>query len=314
MTKNRVTKTSVDTLHFTRKQAQDWRLPEFQREDTVNAAVTALVERLQTDGGVLPGIITFGVVDGTRYLIDGRQRRHAFLLSELAEGYVDARTCYCGSMAELAEEFVALNSHLVSMKPDDIMRGLEPCSPVLQTIRKHCPFVGYGQIRREGASTLLSMSALVRSWATSAPVVPGARNISGATLARQMTQEDGEQIVRFLQCCFKAWGNDQEYFRLWASLNLTLCAWLYRRIVLTKYSAKTQKISDTQFTKCLMSLSASSTYVDWLVGRKLGDRDRAPAYARLKAIFTKRLIDDGADKPLLPAPPWAHGNSRSHVV
>lgn len=312
--KNRKTQTSVDSIHFTKKQAQDWRLPEFQREDTVNGNVLSLVERLKADGGVLPGIITFGVVDGVKYLIDGRQRRNAFLLSELAEGYVDVRTCYLDSMADLAEEFISLNSHLVVMKPDDIMRGLEPCLPVLQMIRKACPFVGYGQIRREGAATLLSMSSLIRCWSTSAPPVPGSRSTSGTALARQLSTEEGEHAVRFLNCCFKAWGTDPEYFRLWGALNLTLCAWLYRRIVLTKYSAKTQKINDAQFTKCLMSLSASPTYVDWCVGRKLGERDRSPAYGRLKAIFTKRLIADGCEKPLLPAPPWSHNSSSRALV
>ncbi len=308
MAKNRVTKTSVDTRLFTRKQVSDWRLPSFQREDRVNANVLALVERLKTDGGVLPGIITFGVVDKQEYLIDGRQRRNAFLLSELKECYADTRTCYCDTMADLAEEFIALNSHLVTMKPDDIMRGLEPVVPVLQLIRKKCPFVGYDNIRRNDKAPLLSMSALVRCWTASARDVPASAGASGATSARLLTTEEGEQCIRFLQCCFHAWSYDPEYYRMWSAINLTLTAWLYRRIVLTSYSAKTKRLTDAQFTKCLMALSASPTYSDWLVGRHLGDRDRAPAYSRIKDIFAKRLVEEFGGKPLLPAPPWAHGS------
>lgn len=307
MAKNRITKTSVDTLHFTRKQASDWQLPDFQREEKINKNVLELVEHLKRDGGVLPGIITFGVVDGQRYLIDGRQRRNAFLLSELEEGYADVRVCYLETMGDLAEEFIALNSHLVAMKPDDIMRGLEPCLPLLQLLRKKCPFVGYGQVRRDGASAVLSMSATLRSWRGAAPDIPTISGVgSSSQLARTMTPEDTDAVIRFLTCCYKAWGNDPEYFRLWGSTNLTLCAWLYRRLVLRAYSAKTRQITDAQFTKCLMSVSASPTYGDWLVGRKLAERDRSPAYGRLKDIFAKRLQEEFGEKPLLPQPSWAH--------
>jgi hypothetical protein len=36
-----------------------------------------------------------------------------------------------------------------------------------------------------------------------------------------------------------------------------------------------------------MSVSANTDYVDWLVGRNLGERDRTPAYGRLKTIFVQ---------------------------
>ena len=39
----------------------------------------------------------------------------------------------------------------------------------------------------------------------------------------------------------------------------------------------------------------------------MGDRDRSPAYARLKAIFARRLQEESRDhkKPLLPQPAWS---------
>jgi len=56
-----------------------------------------------------------------------------------------------------------------------------------------------------------------------------------------------------------------------------------------------------------MSISADTLYLDWLVGRKLGERDRSPAYDRIKKAFVKRLEQDMGRKPSLPAPAWANG-------
>lgn len=55
-----------------------------------------------------------------------------------------------------------------------------------------------------------------------------------------------------------------------------------------------------------MALGADADYGDWLVGRALTDRDRAPCYARIRAIFAKRLVqDDPGKRHLLPQPAWA---------
>jgi hypothetical protein len=54
-----------------------------------------------------------------------------------------------------------------------------------------------------------------------------------------------------------------------------------------------------------MSISADSTYVDWLLGRHIGERDRSPCYRRIKDIFAARLEAIQGKKPLLPQPSWA---------
>ena len=54
-----------------------------------------------------------------------------------------------------------------------------------------------------------------------------------------------------------------------------------------------------------MSLSADTNYIDWLSGRKIGDRDRAPAFARIKTLFGNRLQQDRGKRPLMPQPAWA---------
>ena len=37
----------------------------------------------------------------------------------------------------------------------------------------------------------------------------------------------------------------------------------------------------------------------------LGDRDRSPAYQRIKASFVERLRDELGTRVMLPAPPWS---------
>lgn len=303
----KVTGTYVDTIAFNAETAKKWAVPGFQRAVTVNRKITELAEHLKENDGVLPGIICFGILDRTHYLIDGQQRREAFLLSGCKTGYADARFCHFDSIAEMATEFVSLNTHLVSMKPDDILRGLEPSLKCLQLLRKKCPFVGYDMIRRSEANPIVSMSAMLRAWKYSAAEVPGGGGASSAMLAQGMSEDDADNLADFLNLCMKAWGRDQVYSRLWNLLNLSLCAWLYRRLVLSTYSARSVRLTKDSFCKCLMSLSANELYVDWLQGRKFGDRDRAPCYARIKALFVRRMEAETGKKSVLPAPAWAVG-------
>ncbi len=301
------TNTHVETIEFTREQAEAWTLAPFQRPLTINEKVRKVAQQIKDDGGVIPGIICFGVLDKITYLLDGQQRRAAFILSEKPVGYADARFCRFTTMAQMSREFVDLNAHLVSMKPDDNLRGLEACLPALQKIRELCPFVGYDSIRRGERSPILSMSMTVRAWDQSATDVPGCGSVSSASLAESISVEDAELLAGFLNVAMTAWGRDREYGRLWLAVNMTICMWLYRRIVLTSYSSKTPRLSKDQFTKCLMGLSADPTYLDWLAGRHIGRHDRAPCYARIKQIFVKRLNDMGVPKANLPAPAWTHG-------
>src|SRR5579872_6434244 len=113
------TSSRVDTIMFTKAEAKAWTLAPFQRPPATNKKVEACTEEIRTAGGVIPGIVTFGEILDKRYLIDGQQRRNAFLASGLEVGYADVRICTFETMADMAREFDRLNSHLVSMKPDD---------------------------------------------------------------------------------------------------------------------------------------------------------------------------------------------------
>ncbi len=307
----KTTKTKVDTICFTKASAAEWVLPPFQRPLRVNDKMARLAEDLKECGGVIPGVLTLGILKGQTYLIDGQHRREAFYMSGLAEGFADVRIHYFDSLGEMGEEFVALNSQIVRMRPDDILRGLEGGSPPMKALREKCPFVGYDMIRRGEAAPILGMSVLLRCWFGSVTEVPTRSTEPAVRFVSQMTADESDRIVEFLGLCHAAWGKDSEYQRMWGNLNLTLCAWLYRRTVLAPYSAKSARLSRAQFGKCLMSLSADTGYLDWLMGRVLGERDRSPGYARLKSIVGTRVRNDTGVLPNLPAPAWAsHVKSR----
>jgi len=301
------THTTVDTLELTQKLVSSWKSPPFQRDLKINNKVLSVADEIKTDGGVVPGIITIGVLDGETYVVDGQHRLAAWLQTGLPYGYADVRTHWFTSMGDMANEFVRLNSALVKLRPDDILRGMEPSTPSLQKIRRKCGFVGYDTVRRSPKAPILSMSLFIRSWAATRAEVPSlkASVISVAT----MDEEDTNDAIDFIGLCFEAWRRDTEYSRLWSALNLTLCAWLYRRIVLGQHltsNSRSVRFSKDEFRRCLHALSAETNYLEYLVGRQLGDRDRAPAYARIKTIFQKRYLMDKNRKVRLPSPAWAH--------
>lgn len=304
----KTTRTTVDTIQVTEQVIASWHAPPFQRPLGVNDKVREVAEEIR-ETGVVPGILTIGILSQTRYLLDGQHRVHAVRLSEKEEVYADVRYFFCNSMAEMGAEFVRLNSQLRKMRPDDMLRGLEGSLAALRSIRERCRFVGYDMIRRSDSSPILSMSVALRIWRGSQTEVPASTfGMGAAALAETVTAEEADQLCGFLSTSLTAWGRDVQYSRLWSVLNLILCAWLYRRTVITQYTGKTPRLSREQFKQCLMSLSADKNYVDWLVGRHMGQRDRSPAYDRIKRIFAARLTQEMGRKPSLPAPAWAtHG-------
>lgn len=299
------TQTALDTIEVTPDLVRSWKLPPFQRPLRTNEKVLQLGQQIKRDGGVIPGVMVLGVLNKERYLVDGQHRRESFLLSECIVGYVDVRVLYFDSMAEMGEEYVHLNSRLVNMRPDDVLRGMEESFPALGRIKKRCPFVGYDHVRRSEKSPVLSMSALLRCWSASATEVPRQACGSALSLAQSLSSEEADTCIEFLTIAYGAWGRDQAYARLWANLNLSLCMWLYRRLVITPYSPNTPRLSKEQFRNCLMSLSADPTYPDWLVGRNNAQRDSSPAYKRIKDSFARRIEIETGKKPRLPQPAWA---------
>lgn len=303
----------MDTLLLTIGGIDRWKRPAFQREQHMTVKVIALIEELKQNGGVIPGIITLGKLTGETYLIDGQHRIAAFRESGLEEGYADVRICHFDSMAEMGEEFVKLNSALVRMKNEDILRGLEGMNPHLAAIRRKCPFIGYDHVRivppgTTGSKVLLSMAVAIRTWygsektPTTGPSSPASANM--------LNETDVKMITDFFAACFEAWSNDKSNFKLWGSLNLCILMWLWRRVVLGQDAAqrhggsKPLRLTRDQFVACMMTLSADGRYSDWLVGRSLGDRDRGPCYTRIRETFVRRLAGFDMRAPRFPKSDW----------
>lgn len=311
---------AMDTLIVPRVAMEKWVVPPFQRDLRINSKCRELAPAIEKSGEI-PGVITLGYIRGaahTRYILDGQHRRGSAFLTNRDEFLVEVRLCAYDNMAQMGKEYAILNSKLVQHKPDDYLRGLEGSTPVLKAIREHCPFVGYGNIRRGKSAPIVSMSVVIRAWAASSADTPANYTQGPAqNIASQMTEPEAAMLIRFLTIAKQAWGMDTEYTRLWGSLNLTLCMWLFRRMI-TDYSReyfqsgnkRSITVGIEAFKKCLMALSADTDYLDWLVGRTLSEPNRAPCYGRVKRIFTSRLTSDLRDslrgtKVRLPSPEWA---------
>ena len=310
----RSVRSKMDTLELTIDALDRWKKPPFQREQRMTKKVRLLVAELKESSGVIPGILTLGRMDGDTYLIDGQHRVAAFRESGLETGYADVRICEFDNMGEMGAEFVKLNSSLVRMKNEDILRGLEGVNPLLAQLRRRCPFIGYEQIRvvdpKAGiARRTLSATVALRSWYGSA-VTPNAGPASTACVDL-LTEESVEAMTDFYSACYEAWGGDKPNFRLWGALNVTVLAWLWRRTVLGENDRTghgglgPMRITRPHFIACMMSASADSQYTDWLVGRGINnDRDKSPCYRRLQGIFARRLSNDGQRHKGFPGGDW----------
>jgi hypothetical protein len=305
----KASQSKMDTLILTPSIVNNWKIPPFQRPLRINCKVQMAAERIR-QGEVIEGVLTLGMVKGEQalYIVDGQHRIEAFKLSAINEAIADVRIVVFADFGEMAAEFVQLNSALVRMRPDDILRGSESSVPALLAIRNACEFVGYDQVRRGGLSgSIVSMSALLRCWGASQYEVPAPSNIGGALgLARSLDGRSVSNLIAFLSVAFSAWGRDPEYFRLWGNLNMTICMWMWNKLVIDRerFGNRRYAVLDIPtFKKCLMSVSADMDYVAWLVGRNLSDRDRSPTYNRLKSIFSSRLTEEGKNSRL-PQPAW----------
>lgn len=310
----RQTRTKMDTLLLTPALVATWKKPPFQRTLLINSRVREVVEAIRDSGGIVPGILTLGVIGADTYLVDGQHRTEAFKMTGLKEGFADVRIHWFESIGDMAQEFEELNSALVNWKPDDILRARECYMPALQELRKLCPFIGYTMVRRSTGAPLMSMSAVLRCWFGSETEVPAAGGGKSSRMAAErLTMEETRSLAAFLELPLSAWGRDAEYFRLWGNLTLMLTMWLFRRTVIGLYSPATTRLTREQFRRGLQGMSADERFLEYLVGRSLNDTSRAPTYNRVKAIFAARLENEfggktvkGHTKLRLPTPAWAH--------
>jgi hypothetical protein len=102
-------------------------------------------------------------------------------------------------------------------------------------------------------------------------------------------------------------GRDPEYTRLWGSLNVILCMWLYRRIVLrqTVTSPKMVVVGKDLFKSASCRCRPTAATSTGPPGGTWVTVNRSPAYVRIKQVFARRISEETRCKPLLPAPAWA---------
>lgn len=128
-----------------------------------------------------------------------------------------------------------------------------------------------------------------------------------------LDEAEARRLCQMLTTCYEAWGSEQENYRLWGTLNLSLSMWLWRRLVLREGltvkrgggGLTVTTLTPDNFRQCLMAVAANAQYVEWLLGRGLRERDRSPAYNRLKAIFAGRIGGMAYGRPILPSVDWA---------
>jgi hypothetical protein len=299
-------KTQMETKLLSLEELDSWVLPPFQREEQQTKKVIEFAEMLKQNGGMIGGVIHLGLLRGETapiYLVDGQQRRSACHLSERDTFIADTSLKVYDSMVEMAEDFRKVNSRLVPLKPDDLLRACEVTHAPIAQLRKDCPFVGYGNIRRQESSPVLSMSAALKSWFGSGLQTPGATG-QAINMLDQFTDTQRQLLTVFLLMAYHAWGVDKTNARLWSNPNLTMCMYLYRKLMLEPNNRR-GAVPGEMFGKCLMSVSANSSYYDWLQGRHLRERDRSPCYKRLRFIFAERLTKEYGGKTFrMPSPSW----------
>jgi len=297
-------KTELRKVLLTPDVVGNWLKPPIQRPFTNNAKVREVSDQIRSELE-FPGIIHIGVLNDVLYLVDAQHRLEAWSMAGSPPIRADVRFVHFSSMGEIGEEFFRVNQHLVNIRPDDKLRALELTLPVLLEIRRHCPFVGYDHIRRNGSSPIISMSKLLRNWMASSAETPVSGGSASVHVAAQLQAASAKDLIDFLRLAHAAWGRDPEYARLWAGLNLTMCMWLYRNMVLDTYTERTTELTKQQFGRALSTLSSNGAYLDWLVSRNLSDHSRSPAYTRMKKVMLPRLREDlGTSRIYFPDPPW----------
>lgn len=302
----KTTRTSTDTISFSLEEMKRWNKPEFQREIKKTRRYYDAVETIKASGGVIPGVMTLGILEGTKdiYKIDGNHRTEAAKESGCETFFADVRYVY-GSMEDFADEYSRLNEQISATKPDDRLRAAAVSNPRVNRLLALCKVVGFA--KRNQPKLKISMSSILRAWNNASRSTPAARGkaASAIDIIRDISDEDFGHLCALLNHCEAAWGRDFEYASLWGQMNLTTVMWLYVQLVTTDpASPKIKRLSKEIFEKCLMSLSAEERYVTWLKGRN-GGTHRGPCYMRVKEKFAKRIYEETGSKPNLPQPEWA---------
>lgn len=282
-------------------------MPEFQRGFQRNKKFEEVKDYIVARHEI-PGELTIGILDGMPLALDCQHRIHAFLDTDLESVKVTVVQFTNGSYQDYAREFTLRNSQIRALDTNDRLRGMAPNLPLINKLVNDFPFMSFAAAK---SGDNLSVSTVLSTWNKATQDTPSATN-PVAEIASVLTDSEYLRMAAFIQCAHRAWGDPVRSNKmLWSSLTLTMTAWLYRRVVepVEDPARKVTKIDDLTFSKCLMGVAADPTFSDWVVGRRLGRRDRGPAYNRVKEIFVQRLRHEYPERKNinLPQPRWSRG-------
>ena len=302
---------STELMVLTHRIVEGWERPPFQRPAASAKKVSKLAVKIQ-DRGYLLTAIYLGVLDGVTYLVDGQNRREAFIASGLVsikapvltKHYPDGKP----GLLEMCEDFLLINEHIQNPSANDKLRALEPTNVCISKIHSKCPFVGYTNLRRKEDSPIVSMAQVIRALITSGKEVPSSPGKSAVAHAMETKIHEADGLSTFLNVAFKAWGRDKEYKLFWKHMNMSLCLWYFRRM-LRGPSIKSQgTVTLEQFHNIFLALLANNRYHAILKkhsgGRMNDPETRDPVCKELRGTIKASLKRDGVKDYYLPKLEW----------
>jgi hypothetical protein len=135
-----------------------------------------------------------------------------------------------------------------------------------------------------------TMGAVVRAWFDSKHEVPRHKTLKEQSKEiAALTQAEAVQICEFLSVC-KNFTFEASSRLLWKPYNLTLCLWLYRRLVWQEDPAiKVSKLSPDDFGTLLSKL-VDDQYCVSLISKDISSRhDRVDTYKEMRKRFSTAL-------------------------
>lgn len=293
---------TTDVILATREMLENWKTPPGQRPLVITKKVKAWVPKIQESGEV-PGRLLVCILHGMKYIVNGHHRRWCALQTTRDEFVVTLDTETVTSEAELGRKAVGVNLPIAPpQKADDHLRHLEQSYPILQKIRRECPFIGYG---KSGGNTVMSVNAAILSWITSGTDSATVMKTTVINVLDDISMEEISLMVHFFKTVYESWGKDSQYAKVWSKLNVTMMAWMWRNTVLSQAGPRVTRLTPEQFCTGAMALTSDPHYLPWLIGRQLSERDKGPCYNKVKAIMVKRLTEVLHKKVILPSPPFA---------
>lgn len=286
-------------------------LPSCQRAFRPSAKKRAEVLEEMIRTGRIPGQILLGTINGTDlYLVDGQHREIICLDAGIETILAEVRVRRFANMDELVKEYIRCNSKIASHTSGDQLKALVTLYPTtLGFISKKCSFVSFSSRRIDGGKANVNFSMCISAWTHSKrnkPTDGGFGKVED--MARDLTPADAAQLAEFLKLAHDAWGREPAIATLWGNLNLTLCMWLYRRVVLAATVAPSRRkkavtqVTPVQFRNALMELVGynKGNYVAILRNRTLSN-DADNTYEKyLCDPLRARWRNDGVGDVWLP--------------